>query len=100
MAVIAAVVALTAAGDAFAAPPDADCTCRNRDGSKYELGQTACLRVDGTSYLARCEMNLNVTTWKKLRDGCPTANNQSPWLWGWHEGSHALLMTATAHATH
>lgn len=100
LAVIAAVVALTAAGEAFAAPPDADCTCRNRDGSKYELGQTACLRVDGTSYLARCEMNLNVTTWKKLRDGCPTANNQSPWLWGWHEDSHALLMTATARATH
>ena len=41
---------------------------------------TACLRVGGISYLARCEMNLNVTTWKKLRDGCPTASNQSLWL--------------------
>ena len=58
---------------AIAAPPDAGCTCRNRDGSKYELGQTACIRVDDKSYLARCEMDLNVTTWRKLRDGCPEA---------------------------
>ncbi|MBP1882588.1 hypothetical protein [Sinorhizobium mexicanum] len=65
--------AILAAGGVLAAPPDARCTCRNRDGSKYELGQTACIRVGGISYLARCEMNLNVSTWKKLRDGCPTA---------------------------
>ncbi|NVD38543.1 hypothetical protein HT585_06735 [Ensifer sp. HO-A22] len=80
LAVVAAVVALVAADVGYAAPPDTRCTCRNRDGSKYELGQTACLRVDGTSYLARCEMNLNVTTWKKLREGCPTASNQSRWF--------------------
>jgi len=80
LAVIAAVVTLVAADAGFAAPPDTRCTCRNRDGSKYELGQTACLRVDGNAYLARCEMNLNVTTWKKLRDGCPTASNESRWL--------------------
>ncbi|AFL51933.1 hypothetical protein USDA257_c33700 [Sinorhizobium fredii USDA 257] len=57
-----------------ASPPDRRCTCRNRDGAKYELGQVACIRVDGIAYLARCEMNLNVTTWKKVRDGCPTAH--------------------------
>ncbi|MGH6809613.1 MAG: hypothetical protein ACREEJ_22610 [Ensifer adhaerens] len=80
LAVIAAVVALVAADVGYASPPDTRCTCRNRDGSKYALGQVACLRVGGISYLARCEMNLNVTTWKKLRDGCPTANNQTLWL--------------------
>ncbi|WP_414650557.1 hypothetical protein [Ensifer sp.] len=69
----ATVATLLAAECAVAAPPDHGCTCRNRDGSKYELGQVACLRVDGNAYMARCEMNLNVTTWKKLRDGCPTA---------------------------
>ncbi|HEV7307666.1 hypothetical protein [Ensifer sp.] len=69
----AAVATLLAVSVARAGPPDHDCTCRNRDGSKYELGQVACLRVDGSAYMARCEMNLNVTTWKKLRDGCPTA---------------------------
>jgi hypothetical protein len=57
----------------LAAPPDAACTCRNRDGSKLELGQTACIRVGDVAYLARCEMDLNVTTWRKLRDGCPEA---------------------------
>ena len=25
------------------------------------------------AYLARCEMELNVTTWRKIRDGCPEA---------------------------
>lgn len=74
---IAAVAALLAAEIGYAAPPDSRCSCRNRDGSKYELGQVACLRVDGRAYLARCEMELNVTTWKKLRDGCPTAAGTS-----------------------
>ena len=35
--------------------------------------QTACIRVGDVAYLARCEMELNVTTWRKLRDGCPEA---------------------------
>ncbi|ASY62457.1 hypothetical protein SJ05684_c09990 [Sinorhizobium sojae CCBAU 05684] len=61
------------AGSVSASPPDRRCACRNRDGARYELGQTACIRVGDISYLARCEMNLNVMTWKKLRDGCPTA---------------------------
>lgn len=66
-------IAGTFPGASFAAPPDARCTCRNRDGSKLELGQTVCIRVGDVSYLARCEMDLNVTTWRKLRDGCPEA---------------------------
>ncbi|HXV30158.1 MAG TPA: hypothetical protein VD840_07495 [Sinorhizobium sp.] len=68
-------VAATAmvAGTVSAAPPDRRCACRNRDGARYELGQIACIRVGDVAYLARCEMNLNVMTWKKLRDGCPTA---------------------------
>ncbi|WP_331374064.1 hypothetical protein [Sinorhizobium chiapasense] len=65
--------AIMAAGSVLAAPPDRRCTCRNRDGSTYAVGQTACIRVGDVSYLARCEMDLNVTTWRKVRDGCPTA---------------------------
>ena len=57
----------------FASPPDARCTCRNRDGSNLELGQTVCIRIGDMAYLARCEMELNVTTWRKIRDGCPEA---------------------------
>jgi len=37
----------------------------------FQLGQTSCLRVDGGSYLARCEMKLNVSSWTKIQDGCP-----------------------------
>lgn len=67
-----AAVALVA-GSVSASAPGGRCTCRHRDGAKYELGQTACIRIGDISYLARCEMNLNVTTWKRLQDGCPTA---------------------------
>ncbi|MDI7864433.1 hypothetical protein MRS76_21065 [Rhizobiaceae bacterium n13] len=75
-------VALMVAADAFAAPwcfaspPDRRCTCRNRDGEKYQLGETVCIRIGDVSYLARCEMELNVTTWRKLDDGCPEARLQ------------------------
>ncbi|EYR84385.1 hypothetical protein P9A16_19905 [Shinella sp. 838] len=47
-----------------------NCKCRNR-GVMFELGQTACLRVDGGSYLARCEMKLNVSSWTRIQEGCP-----------------------------
>ncbi|MDW5317658.1 hypothetical protein [Rhizobium sp. PL01] len=73
MAALVSVVAGTSTAAPLSAPPDAQCTCRNRDGSKLELGQTACIRVGDVAYLARCEMELNVTTWRKLRDGCPEA---------------------------
>lgn len=39
----------------------------------YELGQMSCLHVDGKSYLARCEMKLNVSSWTKVEDTCPVA---------------------------
>lgn len=54
-------------------PASADahnCKCRNR-GVMFELGQTSCLNVDGGSYLARCEMKLNVSSWTKIQEGCP-----------------------------
>jgi hypothetical protein len=58
----------------FASPPDARCTCRNRDGSKLQLGQTVCIRVGDMAYLARCEMDLNVTTWRKIRSRASHGN--------------------------
>ena len=47
-----------------------NCKCRNR-GVMFELGEVSCLRVDGGSYLARCEMKLNVSSWTKVQEGCP-----------------------------
>jgi hypothetical protein len=59
-------------------PADAhDCKCRNR-GVMFELGETSCLTVDGDSYLARCEMKLNVSSWTKLQDGCPVTAYTQP----------------------
>ena len=52
-----------------------NCKCRNR-GVMFELGETSCLNVDGGSYLARCEMKLNVSSWTKLQDGCPVTERR------------------------
>lgn len=54
-----------------------NCKCRNR-GVMFELGQTSCLKVDGGSYLARCEMKLNVSSWTKVQDGCPVTERTMP----------------------
>lgn len=45
------------------------CYCTNR-GARVELGRTACLRVDGRSFTARCAMSLNNPVWRRERDGC------------------------------
>lgn len=73
-------LAIVMTGLMFDASPSSaqDCTCRNRDGKKYELGRVICLEVDGRRYLARCEMNLNVTTWTKLQEGCPVSGGNAP----------------------
>ena len=37
----------------------------------YGAGQLACLRVGGDSYLARCDLVLNTSSWTKVQDDCP-----------------------------
>lgn len=54
-----------------------DCKCRNC-GVMFELGETSCLRVDGGSYLARCEMKLNVSSWTRIQEGCPVTQRTLP----------------------
>ncbi|MEX0853004.1 MAG: hypothetical protein WD036_06955 [Bauldia sp.] len=62
---VAAVAPLPAfAGDGM------DCRCLYH-GASFEQGDTICIRVDGRSRLARCEMLLNNSSWKFLSDGCP-----------------------------
>ena len=72
--VVAALLLVAEAAMAADGPPDARCNCRNRDGSRHELGQVVCLDVGGQRYLALCEMVLNVTSWQKVQDGCPSAS--------------------------
>lgn len=42
-------------------------------GKIFRQGDVTCIRVDGKTRLARCEMMLNNATWNFLQDGCPTA---------------------------
>ncbi len=48
------------------------CQCLYQ-GRRFDLGQLVCIRVDGATRLARCDMQLNNSSWTFLSSGCPTA---------------------------
>ena len=68
----AALAALTV--PALAGQNGIACRCLYQ-GKTFEQGETVCIRVDGRSRLARCDMVLNNSSWTFLtaRNGCPTA---------------------------
>ena len=69
---IAALVAFIA--PAFAGEHGFDCRCRYQ-GKYFEQGETVCIRVDGQSRLARCDMALNNSSWTFMKaNGCPSAS--------------------------
>ncbi|MEP2640250.1 hypothetical protein [Roseobacter sp.] len=47
-----------------------DCYCTDTSGSRIELGQTICLRVDGRIFTAQCQMSLNVPMWREIQPQC------------------------------
>ncbi|MFZ1680260.1 MAG: hypothetical protein WAT70_04510 [Rhizobiaceae bacterium] len=57
--------------------PVRQCSCRAY-GADHALGATICIRASSGSYLARCEMVLNNTSWKKIGDSCPQASLRQP----------------------
>ncbi|TXI04785.1 MAG: hypothetical protein E6Q76_11960 [Rhizobium sp.] len=61
-----------------------NCYCKNTDGRQHAVGEVACMTVGGKSYLAQCEMNLNVTSWAKLQDGCPVTERAPLRQSAWH----------------
>ena len=68
-------VALLADSPAFAGQ---DCECLG-NGKRIKEGGVVCLQIGSSQrYLARCERNLNNTSWKKISDGCPVSQ-MSPW---------------------
>jgi hypothetical protein len=56
----------------FPAPAFAGRHCLYQ-GKIFRQGDVTCIRVDGRTRLARCEMLLNNATWNFFQDGCPTA---------------------------
>lgn len=51
-----------------------DCYCTDTSGSRVELGETICLRVDGRMFMARCEMALNNPIWRDTGQGCVSSH--------------------------
>jgi len=45
-----------------------NCSCLNR-GVRFDVGQTACLKVGEREYTARCEMMLNNPSWSYVGEG-------------------------------
>lgn len=50
-----------------------ECYCTDSRGERVEVGQRACLIVNGNAFLATCEKALNVTTWRDTGEGCVSA---------------------------
>jgi hypothetical protein len=71
-----------AAGGGFLVSPalaGQDCECLG-NGKRIKEGGVICLQIGSSQrYLARCERNLNNTSWKKISDGCPVSQ-MSPWI--------------------
>lgn len=62
-----------------------DCFCTDKTGNRVELGEYICLHVDGRSFMAQCQMSLNVPMWREISPGCLSSqvnpaetNNSSP----------------------
>lgn len=50
-----------------------DCECLG-NGKRVKEGSVLCLQIGSSQrYLARCERNLNNTSWEKITDGCPVS---------------------------
>ena len=47
-----------------------DCYCTDTQGARVELGETICLFVNGRSFMAQCDMSLNVPSWRDVGEGC------------------------------
>jgi len=80
----------------------ADCQCL-ANGKVYHHGELACLKLPNGNQLARCDMVLNNSAWKKVSDGCPQAellsrpvgpSSQPPESFGEHGAPQLVLPTA------
>lgn len=47
-----------------------ECYCTDTQGLRVSLGETVCLTVNGRSFMAQCDMSLNVPIWRDTGQGC------------------------------
>ena len=48
--------------------------CTDAMGQRAELGTVICVTAGCQTWMARCDMSVNVTTWRKTQDGCLAAS--------------------------
>ncbi len=53
-----------------------DCYCTDSSGARVELGEMICLTVGGRSFMAQCQMSLNVPMWREIGQICPAAQGR------------------------
>lgn len=53
-----------------------DCYCTDTQGARVEVGESICLFVDGRSFLAQCQMSLNVPMWREVAPACLSSGLQ------------------------
>ncbi len=53
-----------------------DCYCTDSSGARVELGEMICLSVGGRSFMAQCQMSLNVPMWREVGQICPAARGR------------------------
>lgn len=70
----AALPALPARADGTTGGKTVECYCTDTAGDRVEIGQMICLHVDGKTFMARCEMALNVPIWRKVSGECVTSS--------------------------
>lgn len=47
-----------------------DCYCTDSQGARVDVGETICMHVDGRSFMAQCQMSLNVPIWREVSPAC------------------------------
>ena len=69
--ILLALVATPALGDVKTpSGKTVECYCTDSQGLRVSLGETICLTVNGRSFMAQCDMSLNVPTWRDTGQGC------------------------------
>ncbi|MEO1291394.1 MAG: hypothetical protein AAFV62_00960 [Pseudomonadota bacterium] len=51
-------------------PQKPDCTCRKPGGARAQVGEVMCVQIGERTQAMRCEMTLNNTIWKPVRQNC------------------------------